>query len=177
MSTIPQYPQSIALIGLSGTGKSTVGQVLAERLGWSLLDTDATIVEQTGRSAAEIFAENGEAVFRDLETQVLANIFAHTPCIVATGGGIVLRETNRTLLQQNSYIVWLDAPIETLIARLQAHDEERPLLQRNDPSTQLAQLQSERAALYQTIADIRIDTGEKTTTEICDSILQAANLT
>lgn len=176
MSTIAENRQSIALIGLSGTGKSTVGQVLAEHLGWTLLDTDATIVEQTGRSAAQIFAEEGETFFRDFETDVLTNALAHTPCILATGGGIVLREANRALLRQHSYVVWLDAPIETLTARLQAHDEERPLLQGNDPSARLTQLQSERAALYQEIATIRIDTEGKTTTEICNTIIQAANI-
>src|SRR5262249_36412301 len=101
----PEYAQmpdrqSLALIGLSGVGKSSVGQLLAQRLGLPLYDTDALIVQSEARTIAQIFAEAGEERFRDLESAALQRALSNTPCVVSTGGGIVLRPENRALLRE-----------------------------------------------------------------------------
>lgn len=162
----------IALVGLSGAGKSTVGRLLAGRLGWELHDTDALVERRSGRRIAAIFAEDGEARFRDLEAEVLRSALAASPCVVSTGGGIVLRGENRELLRRQAFVVWLDAPTDTLVARLQAHDEERPLLAA-DPRARLEALRAERYALYAEIADLVVPTGGRDVAAICDEVLQA----
>src|SRR5215203_6476742 len=149
-------PLSIALVGLSGVGKSSIGRLLAARLGWPLLDTDTLIAETAGRTVAQIFADAGEPHFRDLESVALQRAFAITPCVVSTGGGIVLRSENRTLLRARAFVIWLDAPTETLVARLQAHDEARPLIGGVDPAAQLESLRAARAGLYAEVAHARV---------------------
>lgn len=151
--------QTIALVGLSGAGKSTVGVALAERLGWPLVDTDALIAADAGCSIAEIFAAEGEAAFREREAAALAAALAGPPCILATGGGIVLRAENREQLRSQAVVVWLDAPDSTILARLAAHAERRPLLA-DDPAARLAALRHARAALYADVARFTIDTGK-----------------
>src|SRR5690242_10072805 len=99
--TTIQFDRPIALIGLSGSGKSSAGRRLADRLGWPLLDTDALIALAAGRTVARIFAEEGEARFRDRETSALEQALAGYPAVVATGGGIVLRDANRALLRRS----------------------------------------------------------------------------
>ena len=160
----------IALVGLSGSGKSSVGRRLAERLGWPLLDTDALIVRSAGCEIAQIFALEGEARFRDMEAEALRGAIEGPPAVVATGGGIVLRAENRALLHGRAFVVWLDAPTSTLLARLLAHDEQRPLLQ-GDPAARLEALRTARAALYAEVADLQIATDGRTVEEICDSVM------
>jgi shikimate kinase len=163
----------IALIGLSGTGKSTVGRLLAARLDWPLLDTDVLITQLDGRNIPEIFAEDGEARFRDIETDALRQALAATPAIIATGGGVVLREENRALLRAHTFVVWLDAPTEALIARLLAHDEARPLLAGDDPAARLEALRTTRAGLYAETAHVRIETSGLTAEAVCERVLAA----
>jgi shikimate kinase len=149
--------RSLALVGLSGTGKSTLGRALAEALGWPLLDTDALIIGAQGRPVAAIFAELGEAPFRDLESAALAEALAAPPAVVATGGGAVLRPANRDLLRRRATVIWLDAPDAVILARLAAHDEGRPLLA-DSPAARLAALRAAREAIYRVVADIVLDT-------------------
>ncbi|HEU5103677.1 MAG TPA: shikimate kinase [Roseiflexaceae bacterium] len=149
--------QSIALVGLSGVGKSSVGRQLAARLGWPLRDIDALIVQSEGRSIAQIFADAGEARFRDLESAALQQAFSAGACVVATGAGIVLRPENRALLRQRAFVIWLDAPTDILVARLQGHDEARPLVGVADPAARLEAQRAARAALYAEIAHVRLD--------------------
>ena len=165
--------RSIALIGLSGVGKSTVGQKLALQLGWPLRDIDALVTQAAGRAMAEIFAQEGDSRFRELESAALHTALATAPCVVATGGGIVLRDENRALLRERAYIVWLDAPTPALAARLRAHSETRPLLVGDDPATALESLRAAREALYASIADLRIETVGRTVEAICEEILGA----
>lgn len=146
--------RSIALIGLSGVGKSTLGQALAQHCGWPLFDTDALIVAEQGQSIAAFFAQHGEATFRQLEHRVLQQAFAIAPAVVATGGGIVLLPENRALLRERAFVVWLNAPTAELVARLQRHTEERPLLSGDDPAVRLERLRQERSGLYQSVADL-----------------------
>src|SRR5437879_3867198 len=102
-------PNNIILIGFRGTGKTTVGQLIAARLGWSFADVDARIETGAGKSIAEIFATEGETSFRDREAAALTELCARSACVVATGGGAVLREANRAVLKANGFVAWLTA--------------------------------------------------------------------
>jgi len=164
--------QSIALVGLSGVGKSSIGRRLAARLGWPLLDTDVLISATAGRTVARIFADSGEPHFRDLESAALQRAFSNTPCVVSTGGGIVLRPENRALLRSRAFVVWLDAPTETLVARLQAHDEARPLIGGVDPAARLESLRAARAGLYAEVAHARVAVANRNIDQICVQVLQ-----
>ena len=164
-------PRSIALVGLSGVGKSSVGRHLAARLGWLLRDTDALIVESDGRSIARIFAEAGEAYFRDLEATALQQALSANTCIISTGGGIVLRPENRALLRKHAFVTWLDAPTETLVARLQAHDEARPMIGGADPAARLEALRAARAGLYAEVAHARVDAAGCAVDQIAAQVL------
>src|SRR5262245_39434407 len=111
---------NIFLIGYRGSGKTTVAAALGQRLGWPWIDADAELERQAGKSIKEIFAEGGEASFRDLESTVLSKLVARERHVVALGGGAILREANRALLRGRGKIVWLTAAPETLFARISA---------------------------------------------------------
>jgi shikimate kinase len=164
-------PRPIALVGLSGAGKSSVGRALAAQLARPLLDTDALVVQSAGCDIAQIFAVEGEARFRDLEAAALRTALDSTPAIVATGAGVVLRAENRALLRERAVVAWLDAPTTELIARLRAHDEARPLLQGDDPAARLEVLRTARAALYAQVADIRVATDGRAVEHICQEVI------
>jgi shikimate kinase len=165
---------NIYLIGMMGAGKTTVGRELATQLGYRFFDTD-TLIEQAARQTInDIFVNAGEDAFRQIETQVLAEISAYTRLAIATGGGIVLRRENWSYLH-HGLIVWLDAPVELLIARL-ADDTSRPLLQAPDPATRLQTLLDQRQRLYAQ-ADIQItlnagETPAQVATRVIESIPQ-----
>jgi shikimate kinase len=165
--------QVIALVGLSGAGKSSVGRQLAERLGCPLIDTDALITHSAGRTIPEIFAAEGEAGFRDLEADALMTALTNMPSVVATGAGIVLRPENRARLRERALVAWLDAPTETLVARLLIHDEARPLLQGADPATRMEAQRLARQALYAEVADIRVAADGRSVADIAGEILRA----
>jgi shikimate kinase len=158
------------LVGLSGVGKSTVGRLLAERRACPLYDTDALVVEAQGRPIAQIFAEQGEATFRDMETAALEAALEHSPAVIATGGGIVLRASNRALLRRRAFVVWLDAPTPALVARLLAHNEERPLLA-SDPAARIDSQRQARAPLYAEVAHLRLAVEQHTPEELVELIL------
>jgi len=144
---------NIYLIGMMGTGKTTVGQVLAKELGYRFFDTDVLIERVAQKSINDLFAEEGEAFFRDLESQVLGQVSACTRSVIATGGGVVLRPVNWSYLR-HGLIIWLDAPISLLLERLAA-DNTRPLLKIDNLSLKLETLLAERKAFYQE-ADLEI---------------------
>lgn len=147
---------NVYLIGLMGVGKTAVGQVLAPQLGHQFLDTDALIEQLTGQSISALFTELGEHGFRDLETQVLAELSPYTRLAIATGGGIVTRQMNWSYLRQG-LIVWLDVPVTELCTRLQS-DTTRPLLQEGDLGERLQTLLEQRRSLYAQ-ADLHISAG------------------
>ncbi len=145
-----------------GSGKTTVGQHLAAHLDYRFFDTD-TVVEQVAKQPIrELFAQSGEAEFRTLESQVLAELSAYTRLAIATGGGIVLKRKNWSYLR-HGIIVWLDVPVEQLQRRLQA-DTTRPLLQEADPLTTLQALLAQRESLYAQ-ADVHVCVAEDETPE------------
>ncbi|MGA7937624.1 MAG: shikimate kinase [Kovacikia sp.] len=144
---------NLYLIGMMGSGKTTVGQLLATRLDYQFVDTDGVIERVTGRSISQIFADTGEEEFRRLESQVLAEVSAYTRRAIATGGGIVQKRENWGYLR-HGIVVWLDVPIEQLQIRLQSNTT-RPLLQGADPTAKLRTLLNQRLPLYAQ-ADVRV---------------------
>ncbi|KYC40139.1 shikimate kinase [Scytonema hofmannii PCC 7110] len=164
---------NLYLVGMMGAGKSTVGQILAQHLGYGFVDTDSVIEKAAGgRSITQLFEDEGEVGFRQLETQVLAQVCAFTKLAIATGGGIVIKQENWSYLH-HGLIVWLDVPVEILYARL-AEDTTRPLLQDNDPKGKLRSLLEQRQHLYSQ-ADLRItvsegETPEQIATRVLDEI-------
>ncbi len=144
---------NIYLIGMMGCGKSTIGQVLAQQVGYGFLDTDTSIERLTKQSINEIFAAVGEEEFRSIESQVLAEVSAYTKLVVSTGGGIVLRQANWGSLRQG-VIVWLDVSCDVLWQRL-VSDQTRPLLQAPNPQAKLREILDSRRARYGE-ADLKI---------------------
>lgn len=140
--------RSIVLTGMPGSGKSTLGALLAKRLGRTLYDTDAEIVRRAGMSIPELFETKGEAYFRDLESAVIRKLSAHGGAIVATGGGAVLRQENVDQLKQNGTLVFLDRPPEALLPT-----DDRPLA---DDEAKLRALYAARYPVYAAAADLRV---------------------
>ena len=154
-----------------GTGKTVVSKLLAEQLGWSLIDTDELIVKQAGKAISQIFAEDGEVVFRQLESDVLADLQNISNQVISTGGGIILKEENRQLLKKLGRVILLEANPQTIIARL-SDDTSRPLLQ-GSPSEKLERIEKlleTRKPFYTKCADLVIDTTELSLEEIVGEI-------
>jgi shikimate kinase len=154
-----------------GTGKSTVGKVLAERLGFRFIDLDEAVVADAGKSVSEIFADHGEPHFRMLETAALARVCRGDRVVVATGGGAVIASQNRELFGSNSLVVNLMATAVEIHARLAAENE-RPLLRGNKTVETIQRMLTERERFYAE-ADVRIDTAGKSVDEIVDLITSA----
>lgn len=144
---------NIYLIGMTGVGKTTVGKLLAETLNYRFLDTDFFIETVAKKSINDIFKDEGETNFRDLETQVLAQVSSYVRSVISTGGGIVLKQQNWSYLHYG-LIVWLDAPVNLLVQRL-AEDDTRPLLQGENLELKLHSLLEQRKSLYSQ-ADLHI---------------------
>ena len=153
---------NLYLVGMMGSGKTIVGKLLATQLGYRFVDTDAVIEEVTKQSITQLFAGVGEAAFRQLESQVLAQVCAYTNLAIATGGGIVLLRENWSYLH-HGLVVWLDVPAEVLNARL-AEDTTRPLLNDPNPAGKLQTLLNQRQPLYAQ-ADLRITISNEETPE------------
>lgn len=150
---------TIALVGLPGSGKSAIGRRLGQRLGWRFVDSDVCIEQRIGCTIREFFEREGENAFRDVEEQVLADLTGALPQgVMATGGGSVLRASNRRCLRERTHVVYLRSSPEELLKRLR-HDTKRPLLQVADPLQRLNELHAVRDPLYQEIAHTIVDTG------------------
>lgn len=163
---------NIILTGFMGTGKSTVGKKIADRLGWPFIDTDDLIEEKAGMIVSNIFAKHGEAYFRTLERQVIDNVCRGTGKVVATGGGAMTIEENARRLQESGTVICLTAEPEVILSRVQ-DNVDRPLLQGADPLGKIRTLLSARAEAYAR-ADIIIDTShldiDETVAVICSRL-------
>jgi len=167
--------KNVILIGFMGTGKSTIGRLLSKSLGYPLIDTDHHIEAQEGRPITEIFANEGEDHFRDIETQLLRDLQsqqAHKH-IVSTGGGIILREENRQLLQELGFVVWLVATPENILERT-ARNRDRPLLHTEDPAETIRKLIEYRKPFYAESAHLTLETTGLTFSEITTGIIESA---
>lgn len=151
-----QPPPNIVLTGFMGTGKSTVGRILAERLGRPFVDTDA-LIEQHHGPIPDIFAERGEERFRELEREVAADVAGRRGQVVATGGRLLLDPVNEAILGASGVIICLTASVEELVARLAGEAEERPLLRGDDPPARIRALLAGRAAGYGRFPQVRTD--------------------
>jgi shikimate kinase len=151
---------NVYLVGLMGAGKTSVGKLLARRLGKAFYDCDLEIERATGVRVPVIFEIEGEPGFRARERKVLAELVHRSPVVLATGGGVVLAEQNRKLLKENGTVVYLCASPQDLWRRTR-HDRNRPLLQTADPLAKLQELYKQRDPLYREIADLIVDTGNQ----------------
>ena len=162
--------RSLYLVGMMGSGKTSTGRPLAERLGYGFVDADAVIEQAAGCSIPEIFERDGEAGFRKLESQVLSAISQRHSLVVATGGGVVTQPENWGLLH-SGIVIWLDVVPEQLLQRLKADSTVRPLLQTADPEVALNTLLNERRPLYAE-ADLTVVINNETPEAVADGILQ-----
>lgn len=167
----------VALVGLPGGGKSTVGRQLARRLGARFLDADAVLEERIGMPIRSYFELHGEQAFRDLEEQVIEELTSpeQGPLILATGGGAVLRPANRQNLHQRATVIYLRSTPEELFKRLR-HDTQRPLLQVADPLAKLRELHAQRHPLYEEVAHYRVDTGRPSVATLVNMIMMQLEL-
>ena len=147
--------KTVVMVGMMGAGKTAVGNAVARQLSVPFLDSDEEIVRAASRSIAEIFERDGEPFFRARETEVLNRLLRGTPCVLSTGGGAFLSDTNRALIREAGVSVWLRADLDLLWHRVR-HKSTRPLLRTENPRETLRQLYEARVPLY-SLADIAVD--------------------
>ena len=166
----------IALVGYRGTGKSAVGQLLAAALDWSFIDADTTLESEAGQSIAEIFSAEGEPGFRDRESRLLAELCRLDRHVIATGGGVVLREANRDLLRGSAYVAWLTAPAAVLWERIRADTataDRRPNLTATGGLQEVTDLLAVREPLYRAVAAAEFPTAGRSPEQVAGDILAA----
>lgn len=146
--------RNIVLIGMMGCGKSTIGIALSYKLHMPFVDLDNWLEHRTGRAIKDIFAEDGEAGFRELEHQIVEEVSAWKGFIISTGGGVVLREDNMELLSKNALVIFINRPVEDIVKRV--NTQKRPLLAGPDGKQRLFRLKEERYPLYRQYADMEV---------------------
>lgn len=166
--------QNIALIGFMGTGKSTVGRLSAEQLGFEFLDTDVLIEQRSGRKITEIFAQNGETAFRELEAQLVAELATHTRSIISTGGGLPTNPANLESLKAHALVVCLWASPERIYERVREHSH-RPLLNEPDPLGKIRTLLTAREKFYKQ-ADVLINSDLRSAREVTQQVVNQFRL-
>ena len=165
----------VFIVGLMGAGKTTVGKLLAARLGCDWLDSDKVLEQRCGVSIREIFELEGEAAFRDREAKVLDELTQQPNLVLSTGGGIVLRESNRLIMSERGIVLYLSADPHELWLRTR-HDKSRPILQGTDPLQKLTDLHAIRSPLYESIADITVVTGRPSVREVLERAIESIEL-
>ncbi len=163
---------NIFLIGPMGVGKSTVGRQLAKTRDWDFVDSDREIETRTGVSISTVFEYEGEAGFRKREQLVIEQLVERSPIVLATGGGVVLSQTNRDILSTHGFVVYLTCSVDKLMHRTRS-DTERPLLQTKDRRKRIEELLLVRESLYQECAHFVINTGDYPTKSAVNLILHA----
>jgi shikimate kinase len=165
----------ISLIGLPGSGKSSVGRQLARRLQLPFSDSDHVIEQQLGCSIREYFEREGEERFRDVEESVIDQLTQGGPGVLSTGGGVILRQANRLRLRQHGQVVYLNSSPDVLFRRLR-HDVNRPLLQVADPLNRLRDMHTLRDPLYRETAHFVVDTGRPSVATLVGMIVKQLEL-
>ena len=162
---------NIFLIGLMGAGKTTIGRMLARRLGKEFIDADHEIEERTGARVGLIFEIEGESGFRDREARLLDELTSRSGIVLATGGGAILAQDNRERLRSRGFVVYLRAPVVQLIERTR-RDRGRPLLQTDDRAATLTALYAARDPLYADTADLIVETDDRTVRHVVNRIFR-----
>ncbi|NOL48490.1 shikimate kinase [Synechococcus sp. MIT S9220] len=162
--------RSLYLVGMMGSGKTSTGRPLAERLGYGFVDADAVIEQVAGCTISEIFERDGEEEFRSLETQVMRSISERHSLVVATGGGVVTRTENWGMMHQG-IVIWLDVERRQLLQRLQSDTTQRPLLMTGDPAETLDEILKQRRPLYDE-ADLTVVIESESADVVADGIIQ-----
>jgi shikimate kinase len=162
---------NIALIGFMGAGKTAVGRLLAEKLGKELMETDKLVEKRAGKSIPDIFNQDGETAFRQLEVEVIGEITSDINQIIACGGGVVLNHVNTDRLKEGAVVVYLTAPPEVILQRVLADTSVRPLLKGRNKEQTIRKLMRYRKPLYERAADIEIDTTELGIDEVTEHII------
>ena len=165
--------ENIVLIGFMGSGKSSVGRLIASSLGYRFVDTDHLVIQATGAEISEIFKNHGESYFRDQERIALQSLQQSDRLVIATGGGIVTREENIALLRKLGFVVWLTASEEVIFDRV-SRNTKRPLLQTANPRETISHLLAQRKPQYEAAAQFVFDTSEFPHAGIAESIIAAA---
>ena len=163
--------KNIILVGYMGCGKTTVGESIAEATRYTFADTDEMIVAQQGRSISDIFAQDGEPAFRDMETALLVKMLTekNDTCVISTGGGMPVQKENRNLLRQLGTVVYLRAKPETVYERIKG-DTTRPLLQCENPMERIREMIKSRNPAYEEAAELVIDVDDLTQREVAEQI-------
>jgi shikimate kinase len=159
----------VLLIGFMGSGKSTVGRLVADRMGRPFVDLDREIESSEGRDIAGIFAEKGEGAFRAAESEAIRSLGSMEPSVVACGGGVVLDEANRAMVKGSGTAVYLQVSAEEALSRI-GNTADRPLLSGAGPGA-AAELLRSREALYEATADVTVATGHRTPEQVADEVV------
>tara|TARA_R110000850_G_scaffold22504_28_gene66689 strand:- start:1106 stop:1660 length:555 start_codon:yes stop_codon:yes gene_type:complete len=175
VNTTDERRRNLILIGFMGTGKTTIGKQVAKSLGFRFVDTDQLISQKAGKSIPDIFEDEGEETFRELETDVLQGCAAAENQVIATGGGIVTKTTNHAILKQVGYVIWLQASPETIYDRVR-RNRNRPLLQTEDPEKTIRDLMEQRVGLYEAAQDMAVTTDGLTLDETAYGITESARV-
>lgn len=162
---------NIYLVGMMGSGKSVTGKKLAPMLSVEFTDLDDRIERKTGRLIREIFEKEGEPYFREQEAELLKEAAASGPCVVATGGGAVLRPENVKLMRETGKVVYLETSLETLWRRVK-EKKDRPLLRNGEPKQALARILGEREAFYKTACDFQVNTDSQKAEAVAKKIFE-----
>ena len=163
---------NIVLIGLRGSGKTTVGKILAQKMGRELVEMDGLITRKAGLSIPEIVANHGWAKFRDIEEELAGELAGRDNIINASGGGVVTREKNIVKLKQSGVLVWLQAGIDTLVNRTGEDTDRPPLGEGRSRREDMELTLKERKPLYQQAADLTVNTENKTPEEVADLVIK-----
>ncbi len=163
---------NIALIGFMGTGKTAVGQLLAKRLGQKFIEMDSVIERKAGKSIPEVFQQDGEIAFRELEIEVTREVAKNKYSVIACGGGIVLNKINIDRLRENTIIVYLTASPRVILERVSAEKGQRPLLEVDNPTLTIRELLQFRKPFYERAADVKINTSRLSVNTVAERIIE-----